>query len=92
MMRDGGCQFQEVLPIAADEHEFRRCRMGEHRCIGAVRGKNLPQPSDVVSETLEREAKLIGNVVIEEKMHRSGGGHLPGHQHVNFAAVDFVVG
>lgn len=55
---------------------LRRCRIGKHRRIGAITRKDVSQASNDMSKTFEREPELIGNVVIEKKIHRSNGRHL----------------
>jgi hypothetical protein len=72
MMCVRNCKLEEVVPIAGQEYATRLVSKAEHGLIGGILRKRFAQQHDFVAELFQQVTQVVGDVMIEQKLHDEG--------------------
>jgi len=73
VVRAGGGEMKKIVAIAGQEYGAGLMRKAENSFIGGIARQGLTQQSDFVTELVQQIAQIIGDVVIEQKLHSEAG-------------------
>ena len=73
IMRIRRREMQKVVPVAGREYTTSLTCKSENCLIGRVARKGLAKQGDIMAELLQQIAQVVGDVMIEQKLHSEAG-------------------
>jgi len=63
------CQSKKIVPVAGQQHKTMLAGKLEDSFICVVAGEDSTQKRDIVAELLKQVAQVVGDIVVEQKLH-----------------------